>query len=397
MTERLYYSDPALLVFDATITDTGSVKDGLFYTVLDRSAFYPTSGGQSFDTGAINGTDIVDVVETDDGDVWHISRESIGESGTRVHGEVDSERRTRNRQLHTAQHILSQAFITLFERETVSVHLGDEYGAVELDNDELSDDQLVQAETMAAEIIGRNLPVEILFVDSSEIANIPLRKIPEREGKIRVIKIGEFDWSACGGTHCFSTAEVGLIKIIGVEKMRGHLLVKYLAGNLARDDYAKRFDITESLSRDLTCHFSDLPGKLEKLAAENKSLRKQVADIQRELLPIRAQRLADEAEKVRNHQIAVSELSDIDPSMVSPLASLVADRINGVAMFYAGGKLILATGTSSNLHAGNLIKSLAASFDLKGGGGQNVGQAGGASQEKLDQYKEAVVRLLNDA
>ena len=397
MTERLYYTDPALLAFDATITETGTVKDGLFYTVLDRSAFYPTSGGQSYDTGVIDRTDIVDIVETDDGDVWHISRKPIGEPGANVHGEVDRERRTRNRQLHTAQHILSQTFITLFERETVSVHLGDEYGAVELGDNEISDEQLTQAEAMANDIIGQNLPVEIMFVDSSDIAKIPLRKIPERRDKVRVIRIGEFDWSACGGTHCLNTSEVGLIKLIGIEKMRGHALVKFLAGGLAREDYAKRFDITESLSRDLTCHFTDLPVKFEKLASEAKLLRKQLSEFQRELLPIRAKTIAAEAMSAGKHKLVVTAIEDMDASTVSPLATLIADRINGVAMFYADGRLVLATGADTNLHAGDLIRKLAADSDLKGGGGRNIGQAGGASADHLNQYKEAVVRLLNDA
>ena len=396
MTERLYYNDPALLVFDAKITDSGTVDD-LHYTVLDSSAFYPTSGGQSFDTGTINGIDIVDVVETDDGDVWHISRDPIGETGNSVHCEINRERRNRNRQLHTAQHIISQAFITLFDRATVSVHLGDEYGAVELAHNEISDDQLAQVESMANDVIGRNLPVEIMFVDSSKAKDIPLRKIPDREGNIRVIKIGEFDWSACGGTHCLSTAEVGFIKLTGVEKMRGHALVKFLAGDLAREDYVRRFDITESLSRDLTCHVTDLPGKFEKLAAESKQLRKQLSDAQRELLPIRARNIAGHAEPVGASKLVATAVDDMDPSVVSPLATLVADEISGVAIFYASGRLVLATGSKTNLHAGDLIKKLAASFDLKGGGGQNMGQAGGASSDHLQLYKEAMVRLLNDA
>ena len=212
--------------------------------------------------------------------------------GDRVSGRVDEKRRWDNRQKHTAQHILSQAFIRLFEFESVSVHLGEEYAAIELSSGELSRAQMNEAEDEANRIILENMPVSINVVSSDQAAQLPLRKIPQREDNIRIIQIGDYDWSACGGTHCLSTAEVGIIKIVGSERIRDHSVVRFLAGGQAFSDYKDRYEITDSLSRHLTCAVSDLPDKFDKQTVEVKLLRKQITQMQKELLPSKVAELA---------------------------------------------------------------------------------------------------------
>ncbi|UCG60846.1 MAG: alanyl-tRNA editing protein, partial [Candidatus Zixiibacteriota bacterium] len=243
MTRRLYYSDPDLVEFDAVITSTGNHED-LCYTQLDQSAFYPTSGGQLHDTGRLNNTEVVDVIERPDGEVWHLSRHPVGEAGAAVHGTIDRERRRRHQQQHTAQHILSHTLVKLFDFATVSVHLGEDYGTIEIDAGAITPEQLTELQTHARRIVDENVAVEILTVDADEIDTVPLRRETRRSGPIRVIKVGELDWSACGGTHCRSTAEVGLIRITGAEKIRGHALIKFLAGRQVASDYDMRFDVT---------------------------------------------------------------------------------------------------------------------------------------------------------
>jgi alanyl-tRNA synthetase len=396
VTERLYYRDPALLEFEARIVEQG-LQDDNHFTVLDRSAFYPTSGGQLHDTGRLNGVEIVDVTETENGDVCHVSRTQVGVSGDIVNGEIDKPRRLRNRQLHTAQHLLSQVFLRVVQAETVSVHLGEEYGAVELDTSELSAEVLSEAERHTNELIADNFPVEILFIESSDVANTPVRKIPDREGLVRVIKIGEFDWSACGGTHCLSTAEVGLVKVTGIEKLRGHVLVKFLAGVQALDDYRLRFDITDSLSRTLTCHPGDLCAKFDKLMSENKELRRHLAQAQKELMPLRVSQLASTAENAEGCRIVCAPLDESEGALVSQFAQGVADQINGIALILCGERLVLAVSADSNLHAGNVVKELASQHGLRGGGNNRVAQVGGAEKGKLNEYKALVLRLAGHA
>lgn len=393
MTERLYYRDPALLTFGATIVDVPS-SVGKFVTVLDRSAFYPTSGGQMHDLGTLNGVAVIDVQETEDGEVWHITGGPVGGAGERVRGEIEPIRRRRNRQQHTAQHVLSQSFIKLFGWETVSVHLGEEYGTVELAAAEIGEQHLAEAEALANDLIAQNLPIEILFMDSANLAATPLRKIPERSGEIRIIKIGEFDWSACGGTHCLGTAEVGLIKLLGIEKIRNRPLVRFLAGRQALDDYAMRFAVTERLSRSFTCHLNDLPSKTEKLGVENRELRKQVTELQRQLLPIRAENLAAIAVTRGRVRMVTSVQNDLDGATASQLAQLTADRTGGVTLILAEGRLVVAVAESSGAHAGDIVKKLAAELGLRGGGSNRVAQLGGVEASKLAEYENLVAAMV---
>lgn len=395
MTERLYYRDPAILEFEATIISSKEV-DGRFQTILNRSAFYPTSGGQLFDTGLLGDVPVIDVVESDH-EVLHISERKVGEAGVSVHGKVDAGRRQVHRQQHTAQHILSQIAVRKFGFETVSVHLGDDYGAIELNNASIEQSQLEILETEANQILYVNWPVTIVFVSGAELERIPLRKIPSREGELRVIKVGEFDYSACGGTHVSSTAEVGLIKIIGWEKLRGHALIRFLAGIQALDDYRTRFGVTDSLAKALTCNVNDIAGRFDKLSSENREQRKQIAQLFKELLPIRAEELVASATQVGQLKLVYKAMEGMDAQTAGQLAGLVADRIDGLVLLVADGKLLLAVSAISGYHAGDLAKKLGPTLGLKGGGSNRAAQLGGAEANRIEEYKSALVSLIGHA
>ena len=394
MAERIYYTNPDQLTFEATITSTGKIETGDFVE-LDTSAFYPTSGGQLHDTGYLNDIRVVDVVETESGEVRHVVEKPLGETGTKVEGRVDADRRWRHRQQHTAQHILSQIFIRLYNSETVSVHLGEEYGAVELDTAELTPDQLERAEVEANRIVRESQSIEILFVTVDEARKLPLRKVPEREGTIRVIKTGELDWSACGGTHCRNTAQVGLIKIFGTEKLRGRQLVKFLAGTQALDDYRSRFKITDELARELTCHPADLPDKFARLTEESKAQRRRLTALQKQLLPVLAEELAHQADSSGTTPMVIQESPDVDPSMYSALAGQAAEKIDGVVVLIGEGRMVLAASEKSGRHAGNIVKQFCAQTGLRGGGSATIAQAGGMSAEVFDAHRSLLLELIN--
>ena len=395
MTERLYYIDAGLLQFEGRIVECGEAE-GQHYTVLDKSAFYPTSGGQLHDTGSLNGVRVVDVIEHDDDTVRHLTAQPVGSVGDNAKGMVDGDRRRQFRQQHTAQHILSQVLVRLFDLVTDSVHLGEEYAAVELAADGVSQAQLAEAEREANHIVARNLPVEILFVDRQEAARLPLRKIPEREGKFRIIRVGEFDYSACGGTHCNSSAEVRLVKITGTEKMRGKVLVKFLSGDAAVDDYAARFGITDELSRNFTCHFQDLPDKIAGLDSANRAMRKDITALQKELMPIKAQALAESSVIQSGYHMVARDIGEYDAKLAGSLAAAVAERVEGVALLQTGSRLILAVSEKCELHAGEMVKRFGAAAGLKGGGSRTTAQVGGAETGKLEHYRQLLVQTLND-
>jgi alanyl-tRNA synthetase len=393
VTERLYYTDSDILEFHATIVQTGR-RGEHFYVALDRSAFYPTSGGQGHDTGRLNGVEVIDVVESEDGDVWHLVAAEPETVGSRVQGVVDKERRLRNRQNHTAQHILSAAFHRLYNYRTMSVHLGEEYGAVELQAETIPEEQLREIEKTANVIIGDNVPVEVMFVDGAQAAGLPLRKEPQREGELRVVRIGEYDYSACGGTHCRTSGGVGLIKIIGVDKMRGRALVKYLAGALAVRDYARRFDVTDVLARSFSCHPADLPGIVGKLQDDAAAVRRELAEAQKELLPIRAEQLSQNPIVCGRYKLVMDKPPGIDAAAGSRLAGMVADRIGGVAALIVDERLVLTAAAGSGLHAGNLIRKLASLTGLKGGGNERAAQLGGVTTDRAAAVQDELRTML---
>lgn len=395
MTERLYYTDSKLLTFNATIVDTGQLKD-CHFTILDKSAFYPTSGGQPHDLGKLNNTDVIDVVEDNLSNVRHITKSPVGAKGEKAHGEVDHARRQYFRQLHTAQHILSRAFIELFGIETVSVHLGEDYGAIELPIQSLTSEQLQSAEEFTFQVIQENQPIEIIFADYKKAAQLPLRKKPERSGTIRIIKIGELDWSACGGTHCSNTSEVGLVKLSGLEKQRAHSLVKFLAGQKVREDYALRFQATDSLSKTLTCSVADIPARMVRLSDEFKQLQRQLSQLQLQLLPAKVETLASSAITSGQIKVVYGTISDIDSKLASQLTSAVARKINGVAALVLDNRMCLAVAESANLDAGKIVKELATKLNLKGGGNKAVAHLGGLPTKKSDELKNAFLAVLNE-
>src|SRR5689334_17895863 len=196
-TERLYYTDPYLREFDATLLDTVS-HDGKTALVLDRTAFYPTSGGQPYDVGFFHDVRVLDVVDADDGRVLHIVDRAP--STTALHGVVDWTRRFDHMQQHTGQHVLSAAFDRVLGARTESFHLGVESSTIDL-NRELTATEIGRAESEANRVVWEDRPVTIRFAGADETASLQLRKESKRGGTLRLIEIQDFDLSACGGTH----------------------------------------------------------------------------------------------------------------------------------------------------------------------------------------------------
>ncbi|MGC2449047.1 MAG: alanyl-tRNA editing protein, partial [Candidatus Sulfotelmatobacter sp.] len=246
MTDRLYYRDSFLYEFDAEVREIQDTPKPAI--ILDRTAFYPTSGGQIFDTGTIATANetlkITEVADAEDGRVIHyleVPPKSL-QPGAKIHGQIDTSRRRDHMQQHTGQHVLSAAFVRLFNMQTVSFHMGDDYCSIDLDTPALTRDQIERAERHANEIILENRPVEIRFVTRDQAVNLGLRKLPPAErDELRLIDIRDFDLSACGGTHVNRTGQIGCILLRKTEKVRQGWRVEFVAGQravaMARRDF----------------------------------------------------------------------------------------------------------------------------------------------------------------
>src|SRR5205823_7110720 len=227
-TERLYYNDPYLLEFDAKVVETKPVGQRLG-VILDKTAFYPTSGGQLHDLGTLNGVNLLDCIEEDEsGKVVHVLEEGI--DGDSVHGQIDRDCRLDHMQQHSGQHVLSHAFVELFDWPTVSFHMGAVSCTIDLPVESISPEQADKAVELANRIVLENRAVAVRYVAHENIAEAGLRKATERTGDIRIIDIAGYDRSACGGTHVRMTGEIGPILIIGMERSKKQTRVEFICG-----------------------------------------------------------------------------------------------------------------------------------------------------------------------
>ena len=245
-TDRLYYADSYTRAFSARVVERVTVE-ARPAVVLDQTYFYPASGGQPCDTGRINGIPVVAVVIRDsDGALLHLlEAESPGEQ---AQGEVDWPRRFDHMQQHTGQHVLSQVFIRIAEAETVSFHLGADNVTIDLVASQLSPADLARAEDLANEIVQRHLEIRAWFPADDELNRLPLRREPRAQGPVRVVAIGNFDFTACGGTHVARTGEIGLIKILGAAKAGKDTRIEFLCGERARRDYHRKNALAAQLA-----------------------------------------------------------------------------------------------------------------------------------------------------
>jgi alanyl-tRNA synthetase len=383
MTDRLYYHDSYILDFQAGVTAIDR-SDGKYCVRLDRSAFYPTSGGQLFDTGLLGGEKVIDVVE-ETGDVLHILADKPAfEVGDEVDGKIDEVRRRDNMQKHTGQHILSRAFIEIGNAETVSARLSEEDSTVDLNRGNLSDDDLTRVEDLANLIIFQNRQVKINFLPYDKLTDIPLRKIPERgEGKYRIITIDDFDWSACGGTHCRQTGAVGIIKITGREKVRDTMRFHFLTGILAMEDYRWRFDQIERISNIFTRHGKESLAAVENLVEENDRLRKKTLELKRDMLPARIDRWWDMAVDTTAGKVIALDFSDEDFREARDVALAIINKFTVVLLIRGGDKLLVAASKDTSQSASDLLKRLADNYGGRGGGSPQLAQGGGFNPDDL--------------
>lgn len=395
MTERLYYNDSSILTFKAVVIGIDQTEDR-FRVRLDKSAFYPTSGGQLFDTGNLSGSAVIEVIE-DEGEVFHIMKDKPSfEIGDKVSGKIDYERRRDNMQKHTGQHILSAALIETCKAETVSSRLGEEDSTIEVNREDLNDEELLRAEILANEIIFQNRPVSVNFVPHDQLKDIPLRKIPDREeDNYRIIVIDNFDWSACGGTHCRSTGSVGQVKITWTEKAHGNLRLHFLTGMTALEDYRWRYDQIEKISNIFTRHGRESLDAVKSLVDENTRLRKKTADLKRQLLPTHMEQWYQKAVDIGGLKIVALDFSGEDFKEAREAALGIINGYEAVAVIGADDKLIVAVSKGLSVSAAELLKKAADLFGGRGGGSPQMAQGGGFRPEDIKVLIAAPGKILD--
>ncbi len=411
-TERLYVHDSYTTQFTARVME--AILDGdRPALVLDRTYFYPTSGGQPHDTGLINGLEVLDVaVREADGAVLHtVAGEPIPPVGAAVTGAVNWARRLDHMQHHTGQHILTWAFVQAAAAGTVSFHLGEEAATIDLDRPDLTPAQIDAAEDLANAAVGRNLPVRAWYPTAGELANLPLRKVPVIDGQLRVVSIGDLDCTACGGTHVAHTGEIGLIKVTRAEKYKDMTRVEFRCGTRALRDYRHKHALLQQVAADLTIGFWELPAAIARLQAEIKQLRADWRAARQRLLALDAQELWETAAERNGVRVVVRawEAADRQPDELPALASRLIQEPQTVALLgLAGEKAQIVMARSPDLPDLDLVPwlrgvtgALAGGGQGRGGGRPDFAQGGGMSADLpalaavLRQAGEAILAAAN--
>ena len=390
MTERLYYDDPHLLEFEARIVHSVALGDK-FGLILDKTAFYPTSGGQPNDLGFLGSIPVLDVYEDEaTGSVVHVVPEKI--SAGAVRGVIDASRRRDHMQQHSGQHVLSQAFMELFNWPTVSFHLGTAASTIDLPVEGMNRDSAEQAEALANRIVSENRPVAVCYVPHEQAADARLRKPTEREGDIRIIDIAGFDRSACGGTHVRTTGEIGPILVTGLERAKKQGRVHFLCGNRVLQ-YARQANRTlESISQTVSAAPFETANGVRNIWEDLQKSRKRIEDLESRLLDHEA------AEFPVKEGLATAVFKNRGIDSLKLLASKICSRPGIVALLADEGdqlRVVFARSADSPVDAAALLKQVLDRFGGRGGGRPRLAQGGGLGAESAQAVLDFAAGLVS--
>lgn len=391
---RLYYAQPDCKQFTTHIKRTDQDVDGKHYVILNESAFYPTGGGQPHDIGTINGVKVVDVVDTNN-EIRHYVENPI-QTANEVDCVIDWERRLDHMQQHAGQHILSAAFVELYNFPTVSFHLGTSFLTIDIEADHVTNEQLLAVENLANDVILENRPIEVKWLTEEELDQYPIRKKIQADDEIRLVIISDFDYIGCGGTHPTSTGQVGGIKIMSVEKHRGNTRVHFVCGKRVLQQLNNKTAVVKEASQLLSAAEDKVGEAIENLLENNHSLEKSLREVQDELLSFEARDLLN---KQQNNVIAKA-FKDRSIQDLQKLARFVmAESDETVALLVAdnGEKLqfVAARGSSLTTSMRAVSTAVLPEINGKGGGSDALVQGGGehtlTAEELLSRMEDALI------
>ena len=391
MTKRLYYQDSYLKEFRAKILKKIKI-DNQPAVVLDETAFYPTSGGQPYDKGVIQDVPVVEVVEEGD-EIIHILKEELKEEiNSEVVGKIDWKRRFDHMQQHLGQHILSGALMEMWGAETVSFHLGEEVCTLDIAKEKITEEEVKKTEECTNEIIFNNRPVKCYFLEGEEeLKRLNLRKMPDRKGKIRIIEVENFDLSACGGTHCRTTGEVGLIKITKWEKRGEKIRLEFICGWRAWGDYFRKNELIKNISNKLTIKDSELGEAIDRMLEEQKEIRKELKEFKEKLQEYDARNLINESSLVDDGIKIINKVfEEKNFQEVMGLGQKIINLDDNVVVLAGiknkgeGAKILFACSGGLNFDMNRLIKEAGKFIEGRGGGTPNFAQAGGKRAEGIE-------------
>jgi len=387
-TRKLYHEDAYLTEFEASVIER-RVVDGRPAIILDKTAFYPEAGGQSSDRGTLDGVAVVDVVD-EEGTIVHVLAAPLG--AETVHGAIDRVRRIDRMQQHSGQHILSQAFYEVLKGATLSFHIGDEVSTLEIGVPKISDADLDRVEARANAVVFDDLEIRTYLVPEERIGTVPLRKPPKKceGGMIRVVEVDRFDHSACGGTHCRRAGEVGLIKVVKWEKLRGNLRFEFVCGGRALRDYQEKNRTVRHAAAAFSVAERDIPAAIDKTQAEVKALKKRARRLEERVAAFEAGQMVREAAG----KVIQAVFEDRSPEEARFLALNIIRQGAFLVLFAASGEgrshIILAASEALGFDARTLVPVIAGVLETRGGGSPSLVELVTTETDKVAAALDAV-------
>jgi alanyl-tRNA synthetase len=398
-TERLYYNDSHLIEFEAQVVETSERVSGWTAVTLDRTAFYPTGGGQPSDTGTLNGSRVVECIDDEDNGVLHVIQARPPEIGSTVKGRVDWLRRLDHIQQHTGQHILSQAFVTLFKGPTKGFRVLDACCEIDVELANPSNEVIERGVELANNVIWEDRLITIKTATPQEAADLPLRKEPSRDGDLRLIEIEGFDLTPCGGTHAYRTGEVGMIAVRSWERAKGLTRIEFVAGMRALADYRHANKTAREVASLFSCARDDAASLAARMLEENKELHRRVRSLEEIAARLEAEELlAEVSPNAAGIRVVIKILDDRDSESLKHLAQALIAHPDTIALIASKDKeaarLMFARSVDAPGDMNALMKAACALLDGRGGGKPDMAQGGGKNVEKLNEAIEAARNAL---
>jgi alanyl-tRNA synthetase len=408
-TERLYYNDSHLIEFEALVTDKTDRVSGWTAITLDRTAFYPTGGGQPTDTGTIDGQRVLECIDAEGDGVLHVIQGRAPEVGATVKGRIDWARRLDHIQQHTGQHILSQAFVTLFNAPTRGFRVLTEVCEIDVELKNPTDESIERAVELANNVIWEDRHITVQSVTTEEAARLPLRKDSSREGELRLIEIEGFDLTPCGGTHAYRTGEVGMIAVRTWERAKGLTRIEFAAGTRALADYRRANKSARAVAALFSAARDDIPKLTTRTIEENKELHHRVRALEdiaarveaEELLRSSSSTVSEGSAGELDQQLIAKVFDDRDAESLKRLALALVAHHGTVALLASKDKdtarLVFARSVDAGGDMNALLKESCALLDGRGGGKSDLAQGGGKNIEKLDAAIDLAVESLRSS
>jgi alanyl-tRNA synthetase len=393
MTKRLYYTEPNRTQFTAEVVEQ-LIWDDHPAAVLDRTAFYPTSGGQPADRGSLGSAEVLDVVERDpDGAIVHVLSGPVARG--KLQGKVNWQRRFEHMQQHTGQHILSAVLRLQLGADTVGFHLGEadpeardhgtESSTIDVDISGLEMEDVMSVERLANRVIWEDRPVTVRFVDPDELAALSVKRPADVKGPIRLVEIPgssggvemHFDLNPCGGTHVTRTGEIGLIKVVGLEHRGEKTRVEFLCGERALRDYETKNELTTALSNMLTVGYWELEDAVERLQEENRELRRAEREFRHRLLDLETNQLVEAAVARGPYRVVGKVWQQRRPDELRILARKLVEHPDVLALLFSVNErthFCFARAENLDLDASELLREACDQLGGKGGGRPEVAQ-----------------------